>query len=182
MAHPRKADPGKYCQHCGTRLERKRFNGTLEDMNRFLLRKYCDQTCMALHYMHNNPSKEAVYKRLEKIQKSRCEICGTTENLCNHHRDRNWRNNDPSNFQTLCNSCHTSLHHARGDILKKKENLPCYVCGKPSYRSGLCNTCRTRQRRHGSPYLKRIRIGASWQVVMDASGLNGQAFQGSQSA
>ena len=33
----------------------------------------------------------------------------------------------------------------------KQEKPPCVYCGKVSYRSGVCNTCRTRIRRHGTP-------------------------------
>jgi len=112
-----------------------------------------------------------------KMRKSFCENCGSTEaTLCAHHKDGNWTNNDPSNIQTLCSSCHTSLHHVRGDIVTKQIMPPCKICGKPSYRSTekLCNTHRTRWRRYGNPLLTRKRIGASWHLVMESGGLNGQ--------
>ncbi len=89
-------------------------------------------------------------KRARPHMTAACELCRTTDNLAVHHEDRNWRNNDPSNIRTLCASCHTSLHHSRGDIVTKREQPPCLHCGKPSYRGGYCNTCRGRIRRRGT--------------------------------
>jgi 5-methylcytosine-specific restriction endonuclease McrA len=36
----------------------------------------------------------------------RCRGCGTTERLEIHHRDGDWRNDDPANLVTLCVDCH----------------------------------------------------------------------------
>lgn len=174
MPMPRKEDPIRNCQHCGQLMQRKIYNGRLEDRAVLLRRKYCNQACMAMAFIHQEPSQYTLYTRLrKKLQKSHCEICGSSMNLCNHHRDGNWKNNDPSNFRTLCNSCHTKLHHQQGDLLQKKEKPPCYVCGRQSYRLGLCNTCRTRQRRNGNPYLVRRWNGSSWQVCVAPSGRSG---------
>lgn len=41
----RKPDPEKYCETCNARLERKRYNGRLEDLARFRDRSFCDQEC-----------------------------------------------------------------------------------------------------------------------------------------
>lgn len=119
-----------------------------------------------------------------KMREESCENCGITETLCAHHKDRDWTNNAPSNIQTLCNSCHTSLHHAAGEIMPKTEKPPCMVCGKVSYRLSqrLCNTHRTRLRRYGNPLLTRKQIGSSWQLFMDVSGLSHQKCQELQAA
>ena len=119
-----------------------------------------------------------------KMRKEFCEICGNTKMLCAHHIDGNWTNNNPSNIQTLCNSCHTTLHHQQGDLGQKQSKPPCLVCGKPSYRltEKLCNTHRTRLRRYGSPLLVRKQIGASWRLVWDRSGLSGPRFRELQRA
>ncbi len=39
-----------------------------------------------------------------------CEECGTSEDICIHHRDTNKKNNQISNLQALCRSCHMILH------------------------------------------------------------------------
>ncbi len=131
----------------------------------FIKRKYCDQACMGKGQMVENPGRDA--KKYRHLRKPSCETCGTTENLGGHHKDKNWNNNDPSNLTTLCNSCHTSLHHAQGDIMTKKEKPPCYVCGKPSYRRGLCFGHLNRLKKYGSPYLTKKKIGRSYQLVAD---------------
>ena len=176
MPMPRKKDPSKNCEHCGEGMERTRMSGRLEDRTAFLNRKYCNTRCMALAMMKEFPTRSAIQKRIAVHRKDSCESCGGQKRLGIHHKDRNWRNNELSNLQTLCASCHTSLHHAAGDIIKKKEKPPCMVCGKPSYRLELCSTHRTRARKHGNPYLTRKLIGASWQLVLDASGPSGRAL------
>lgn len=40
----------KYCAYCGRKLERKRFNGRIEDYQVFAKRKYCNQLCMGMDY------------------------------------------------------------------------------------------------------------------------------------
>lgn len=45
-----------------------------------------------------------------KAIKDMCEICGSKEHLCVHHKDTNRKNNNPENLQTLCRSCHTKEH------------------------------------------------------------------------
>ena len=105
-----------------------------------------------------------------KLRKNACETCGSTKRLCAHHIDRDWKNNDPSNLMTLCNSCHTSLHHAAGEIVTKKEKSPCKHCEKTSYRQGMCNTHLTRLKRYGNPLMIRQRIGSSWQLVWAETG------------
>ena len=114
-----------------------------------------------------------------KMREKSCTDCGITENLCAHHIDGDWTNNTLSNLQTLCSSCHTSLHHRQGDLTQKSEPPPCKICGKPSYRlaEGLCSTHRTRLKRHGSPLLKKRRTGASWHLAWDRGGLSGPRFR-----
>lgn len=153
-------DP-RNCAHCGASLERKRFNGRLEDFTRFLQRKFCDQKCMADAMLKEDPSRQAYAIRARKHLGPHCERCGTPMKRSIHHKDRDWRNNDPQNLSTLCASCHTSLHHAAGDISPQREKPPCKFCGNPSYRSGVCNTCRTRIRRHGDPFRGRNKSALS---------------------
>lgn len=41
---------------------------------------------------------------------SKCKVCGTTENLHIHHKDKNRLNNNLSNLEVRCHQCHPSLH------------------------------------------------------------------------
>ncbi len=165
----------KACNHCGKTLERKRSpSGTLEGAGCFARRKYCDRSCMAESMKKDRPTRSAIQKRLASQRKGCCENCGASESLSIHHKDRDWMNNDTSNLMTLCSSCHTSLHHKAGDIVMTKEPTPCTVCGKRSYRLGLCCTHLTRFKRYGNPCLVRKRIGASWLLVQDHGSLSGQ--------
>lgn len=167
----------KHCQACKALLIRKRFaSGTLEDNGCFARRKFCDRSCMAKAMIKEFPTRSAIGKRLASQKKACCEHCGASANLATHHKDRNWRNNDSSNLMTLCGSCHTSLHHSQGDISPKKLRVPCIICGRQSYRLGLCCTHLTRFKRHGNPCLVKRRIGASWRLVEDSGCTNGPAL------
>lgn len=126
MAMQRKQDPEKFCLVCGQRMERKRFNGRLEDMGRFKQRKYCSPECFGIASQKPDASLAAARKRSVKFLGGRCEICGTTQNLQAHHKDMNPWNNTPENIMTLCGSCHTKFHWAHGKLqssrLSKQSN------------------------------------------------------------
>lgn len=103
----RKSDPEKNCVVCGVRMERKRFNGRLEDRGVFLRRQCCSQSCANTK---QTVTKDALHWRARKHRKPNCQECQTTSDLHVHHIDRNPANNDPSNLMTLCSSCHLKLH------------------------------------------------------------------------
>ena len=174
----RKQDPIQYCKSCNTILKRKRYGETLESMNNFMRRKYCNQKCMAKGQEIPNPGRNRL--KYMHLKKPSCETCGSIENICGHHKDGNYNNNTDCNLMTLCGSCHTSLHHRQGDMLTKKEKTPCYACGKQSYRRGLCPTHLTRFKKYGSPYLTKIKIGRSYQLVWDRGIRSGQISADSQ--
>ena len=120
MPMPKKADPERECEACQSPLLRKRINGRLEDRAVFLKRKYCNQECMAKGQEKEDPTRSACLKRIAHLLKKACEQCGTSEKrLTLHHKDRNWRNGDPKNIQTLCSTCHTTLHHQAGEINRR---------------------------------------------------------------
>lgn len=118
--HPRrKQDPEKYCSHCGIRLERKRFNGRMEDMAVFIRRKYCGMEC-ARYAPHPGPKvtsysqhRATIYRRNSRhIQKAECSRCGSSDRkLCIHHVNHDWRDNRPENLEVLCFSCHSKHHN-----------------------------------------------------------------------
>lgn len=148
MAMPRKSDPVKYCEFCGTLLVRKRFPSGLEDMGAFRRRKYCNQKCMAAAFdARPSVAKLAGSQRYHarKIVPPRpCEICGAENALDVHHKDHNTANNDPSNLMRICRSCHNKIH--------RKRKL-CVVCGKPQKGHGYCAKHLERYKKYGNPLL-----------------------------
>lgn len=49
-----------------------------------------------------------VFEKLK--QNNNCALCGINSCLEIHHLDQNWKNNDISNLQVLCRSCHSTQH------------------------------------------------------------------------
>lgn len=100
----------KACAECGEIFNRKRFaSGRLEDFQAFSRRLYCSLSC-ANSQSKGGDSRTRWHARAQEHRKSSCESCDSTLELHVHHCDENWRNNSPSNLQTLCKSCHRSWH------------------------------------------------------------------------
>lgn len=106
----------RYCEYCGKKLERKRFNSRLEDFTVFSNRKYCNRECMRKDWVkigdNHNQSYSNAHTTARKINelilhKEVCELCGSDTNLDIHHIDGNWQNNNLDNLMCLCRSCHT---------------------------------------------------------------------------
>ncbi len=70
-----------------------------------------------------------------KLKKKKCWYCGSNKFLQVHHKNENWRDNSPSNIQTLCRTCHLRLHMS-GQLEPKF----CSVnnCKRPHKAKGLC--------------------------------------------
>lgn len=138
----RKPDPAKNCEICGSLLTRKRFNGRLEDYSVFLRRRRCSQSCANSKLIIND---DTYLWRARRHRKEACETCGTSLRLNIHHKDRDRRNNDLVNLQTLCASCHLKLHW-REDREKRlaagpqKKKRHCVTCGAVHYKKGS-QTC-----------------------------------------
>lgn len=134
------------CLHCGSPLARKRVDGRFtEALGNFIKRRYCDRNCVAKSMVKDVVLRKTYCRRARIYKLSYCERCGTSERkLGIHHIDRDWRNNELSNLQTLCDRCHTTVHHMAGDLTVKKPPSPCEVCGKIIQRRAICDTCRTR--------------------------------------
>ena len=167
MPRPKKPDPEKSCKQCGTRMERKRFNGRMEDRGVFLRRQYCSLDCSSQAQETNT---DATFSKHAKAhRKDSCESCGTNERLQQHHLNGNRADNHPSNLMTLCVSCHAKWHWENG---KKpwKEQSACTVCGKPSDGLGLCQKHRIRYKKYGDPLLTKIRNGSQYVLVREDSG------------
>ena len=114
MGRPTMPVPEKFCEWCGNTLERRRHeSGRLEDRGVFMRRKFCSLSCsVSSQHATAAPTVAASRKRAHKIAKQNCEICGSSSNPNVHHIDNNPMNNDPSNLQALCASCHGFWHAA----------------------------------------------------------------------
>ena len=129
MSREPEATPKKLCAWCNTPLERKRFNGRLEDRGVFLRRKFCSLSC-GTFYQHSTepPTVAAARKRAHKMKQGCCGICGVTSRLSVHHIDENPKNNRKDNLQTLCLNCHNFWHAAakRAGITKPGRMPPLF--------------------------------------------------------
>ena len=119
-----KPTPEKRCLMCGCRLQRKRFNGRLEDLQAFTKRQFCSLSC-ANSRTKGGLSRKAFHAQARKHMKPACECCGATKYRHVHHVDEDWTNNAPSNLQTLCVFCHQfwhAMHKRRG--VKTSTRMP----------------------------------------------------------
>lgn len=103
----KKPEPAKFCECCGTELQRKRFNGRLEDLSVFQRRRFCSLSCANTR---TDLTKHGYSWRARKHLKKKCEACGYTRALQAHHIDQDKANNEPENIQTLCKHCHDFWH------------------------------------------------------------------------
>lgn len=157
------------CLHCNKELIRKRRPLRIESNRDFYKRRFCDPICQRA-YQKENPieyrsnreelSRHYYNALAAKFKKESCETCGAKEELCVHHEDRDFKNNDPSNLKTLCRPCHFKHHLNAGDIVQTGPQSPCRICGKPfdkkaGSRGDLCNAHRLQMQRHGEIRLKR---------------------------
>lgn len=59
------------------------------------------------------------------VKKELCNRCGSTSNLCVHHVNDDHYDNEPSNLEVLCVSCHMSHHKTQyWDAWRKKQTTP----------------------------------------------------------
>jgi len=146
-----KPTPEKYCAYCGKKLERKRYNGVLEDLTAFNRRKYCDFGCMRRAYVKKDASEQSwseAHGSARKIvyliedREKICEICGSIGNIDIHHKDFNHQNNNPDNLMLVCRSCHMKIHNPKS---------VCKICGKPAKGHGYCEMHLQRWRKYGNP-------------------------------
>ena len=115
-----KPDPEKYCEYCGKRMHRVRFeSGRLEDLTAFIRRKYCCRECMKKAFVKVGDKEQgysAAHHSARKLaylilnRECCCERCGSKKNIDVHHKDRNRNNNTPNNLELLCRSCHMKEH------------------------------------------------------------------------
>jgi len=161
---PRKPmpDPEKYCERCGERMQRKRYNGTLEDMTRFRKRKYCSLRCANSRGIRSTKSGQQ-HTISRRLRKQHCECCGKTpsrrQHLHAHHINGDWLDHRPENIKTLCVGCHLRLH--------TKPSRPCVVCGEKSRKHKMCQKHFQRWKKYGDPLLTKVMRGQKkpWPIV-----------------
>ena len=143
-----KPTPLRFCQHCGSKLERKRLpNGDLEYLIHFNRRKFCDLGCSAKASSErpktSDPSWSTAHYHARKLcPPGPCAKCGSTGPTDVHHKDEDWQNNSPTNLERLCRSCHMQGH---------SQPTPCSVCGLPQKGLGLCEKHYQRFKKWGDP-------------------------------
>lgn len=170
MGRPRAKSPIKFCLNCGKQLLlRTLADGSLEQTCFLRARKYCNRKCMALGMegTMKTSTPRSHHRQSRKAVKEKCQNCGRRNTKLHvHHADSNPMNNDPSNFRTLCGSCHRRCHSPNYEAtgLRRK---PCKICGNPSMRTGLCYKHVTRQRLYGDPCLTKRRQGLKFVLVRD---------------
>lgn len=162
-----KLEPEKYCLRCGIRLDRKRFNGRLEDYSVFLRRKFCGLECAYVSSRKESVSLSGLRKRATKLKALACEKCGSTHMLGIHHKDRDPSNNLGENLSTLCASCHTKLHWQEGKRKIQEKKLCSVVnCLEVVKGHGYCMKHYKRWKKYGNPLLKKI-LGKNPRIVAD---------------
>lgn len=87
----------------------------------------------------------------------RCTLCGSQEQLVVHHRDGRGRNhpnpnNELDNLQTLCNSCHITIHRPELEEARRARHAVPKLNqqGKWSLKHEACVECGTVYSKHSS--------------------------------
>ena len=147
----------KYCEYCGKKLERKRYNWRLEDFGVFNRRKYCNKDCMRKAFIkvgindnqsYSNAHCTARHINGEILQIDKCQICGKDGKLDVHHIDGNYQNNTIGNLMILCRSCHMKIH---------KPQNKCKICDNYADGGlGYCNKHYLRYKKYGNPLLIKL--------------------------
>lgn len=143
-------ETNKYCEYCGNKLVRKRYNDRLEDFGVFKRRRYCNRDCYRkgelLKYRPNSTWTNAhtTAREINKLilKRTICELCGKEGKVDVHHINENWRDNSLENLQVLCRSCHNKIH--------KKERV-CIICGDKHKGYGYCDKHYQRYKKYLCP-------------------------------
>lgn len=88
-------------------------------------RKYCSRDCMVSDRLQSPLTNKSTahYRARAAVTKDKCERCPRTTKLHVHHKDRNPLNDDATNLEVLCSTCHAREHQP----LKMSV---CAVCGQ----------------------------------------------------
>ena len=138
----------RFCAYCARPMVRKRWsNGELQSWQHYNRQKYCDRDCMRkamLAKPKTGTSWMTVhYHARQLLPTGCCEICGRSQNVDVHHKDNNPQNNEISNLQRLCRSCHLKAHRGA---------RKCSICGKKVKGLGYCDKHYQRYKKYGNPF------------------------------
>lgn len=135
LAKQAKKTESKICLKCGNEFQRRRFGNRLEDFTRWNQRRYCSKQC---NYIREKSNDRSSFHRLARTFVGQsCNICGDTKNLDVHHKDRNYKNNEISNLETLCHPCHMKLHWQQGGLRPRLSGLKIGIETNQSKRSEM---------------------------------------------
>lgn len=116
--------------YCMGEYEQSRFNSALTDGT--FEKNYPHKGDCGFRQMPNGAF--AIYQNertKHKTHKNSCECCGTQyskeKHFELHHKDFNRQNNDPTNFEWLCNSCHKQRHYDKGRTKRYEKGIPTYL-------------------------------------------------------
>ena len=62
---------------------------------------------------YKNKHRPLGVQTYRRAKKTSCEWCGSSKNLCVHHKDENRYNNNINNLITICKRCHQTHHTVR---------------------------------------------------------------------
>ena len=148
-------DPEKFCEYCKKQFYRVRYPSKLQDLTNFKKRKFCSKLCMLEQSLQREKTRQWNGRKLQAFKKEKCATCKGIHWLGVHHRDGNWKNNDMNNLITLCASCHSKLHHHKGDYKHIYEKKSCTICELPVRAKGFCNRHYMNYRNKGDPLNKK---------------------------
>jgi len=155
--------PEKFCEQCGIRLARKRYNGRLEDRAMFLRRRFCSRECAWVHSRKPSVTLSGLRCRAAKKRGRICQLCRGKKNLNIHHINRDVADNSPSNLLTLCASCHTALHWKEGKQARRRGACTVKNCSVLHTGRGYCMKHYQRFKKYGDPLLTK-RSGRSGPI------------------
>ena len=95
----------KYCTECSKKREKELVHGYYK--SRYKPKGY-NQTRDANNYWKGG---KGVYKQIAFEHYGKVCSCGSTLNLCVHHKDEDRSNNEISNLEVMCRSCHAKRHN-----------------------------------------------------------------------
>ena len=112
----------KYCLNCGKQLTRRKSPcGWVESHVMFSKRKYCNNHCQREHQC-KAVKASASRMRAHSMAFNKCMRCGKIGRMDVHHKDENPLNNNPSNLETLCRSCHLLVHRHKSETRSSRRS------------------------------------------------------------
>lgn len=112
----------------------------------------------ATHYARFRAERERGHEKAQALypDMGTCEHCKLRPARDRHHKDDDTENNDRSNVEFLCRSCHMKADGRIGNLKVGRETdapKPCVTCGRPykPLTKGECPACYMFRRKRGVP-------------------------------